>query len=66
MKYKREKIDWAKILKSIDEMFPPRQRERDTSSEERPNKDNPYPLDDSETKKRVIERLRKRKEKQQQ
>ena len=62
MKYKREKMDWAKILKSIDEMFPPK---RDTDSETR-DKVNPYPLDDTETKKRVIERLRKRKEKQQQ
>ena len=58
MKYTREKIDWEAIKKSIDEMFPPRQRKRD--------KVNPYPLDDTATKKRVIERLRKRKEKQQQ
>ena len=57
--YHREKMDWAKILKSIDDMFPPSKRKRQ-------DKDNPYPLDDTETKKRVMERYRKRKEKQQQ
>ena len=56
--YNKERIDWEKIKKGIDNMFPPK---RDTASEER--KDNPYPLDDTETKKRVMERYRKRKEK---
>ncbi len=42
-------------------MFPPK---RDTDSEKR--KDKAYPLEDGATKKRVMERYRKRKEKQQQ
>ena len=61
-KYHQETIDWEKIKKSIDDMFPPpkHKQQRDTRQREG------YPLDDKETKQRVIERLRKRKEKQQQ
>ena len=61
MKYRRDIPDWEAIKRSIDKMFPPK---RDTTSDN--PKDTPYPLDSDETKKRVMERYRKRKEKQKQ
>ena len=68
-RYQQERIDWEKIKKGIDSMFPQHRRKRDTTiSEKQPKRrrqrrNNPYPLNDTATKKRVMERLRKRAEK---
>ena len=65
-KRKKEGIDWDAVKKGIDQMFPPasKKRKQRTQSEGVTQDKNGYPISDTETKKRGMERYRKRKETQ--
>ena len=62
---KQEGFDWEAAKKGNDLMFPPASKKRTPTTKEGITHDKDgYPIDDTDTHKRVMERYRKRKETQ--